>query len=167
MLALTFGMQMKGLVGYVDADGATQKHRCTITGFAFLIDRGVILWRSKKQELIMLSTAKSEYIAAMHATKEALWLHQLIGEMFQPLSCPTTLYSNNQSAITLTCDGSYHAHMKHIDIHYHFIHFSVENGSISFPYCPLTNMIADTLTKALPSIKAKYFAFELGLHLSV
>ena len=115
----------------------------------------------------MLSTAESEYVATMHAAKEALWLCRLIGEMFQPLSCPMTLYGNNQSTITLTHDGSYHTRTKHIDIHYHFIRFSVENGSISFLYCSLTNMIADTLTKALPSIKAKHFALKLGLHLSV
>ena len=115
----------------------------------------------------MLSTAEFEYVTTMHAAKEALWLHRLIGKMFQPLSCPMTLYGDNQSAIMLTCDGSYHAHTKHIDICYHFIHFSVKNGSISFLYCPSTNMIADTLTKALPSIKAKHFTFELGLHPSV
>ena len=115
----------------------------------------------------MLSTAESEYVAAMHATKEAIWLRRLISKMFQPLMHPTTLYSDNQSAIALTHDGSYHACTKHIDICYHFIHFSVENGSISFLYCPSTDMIVDTLTKALPSIKAKHFAHELGLHPSV
>ena len=87
--------------------------------------------------------------------------------MFQPLMRPMTLYGDNQSAIALTHDGSYHTRMKHIDIHYHFIHFSVKNGSISFLYCPSTDMIVDTLTKALPSIKAKHFAHKLGLHLSV
>ena len=160
-------MQMKGLVGYVNVDGTMQEHQHTITGFAFLIDGGVILWGLKKQELIMLSTAESKYVTAMHTTKEALWLHRLIGKMFQPLSHPMTLYGNNQSTIVLTHDSSYHARMKHIDICYHFICFSVENGSISFLYCPSTNMIADTLTKALPSIKAKHFTFELGLHPSI
>jgi len=64
-------------------------------------------------------------------------------------------------------NGSYHARTKHIDIPYHFIRFSVENSSISFLYCPSMDMIADTLIKALPSIKAKHFVHELGLHLSV
>ena len=76
-------------------------------------------------------------------------------------------YGNNQSAIALTRDGSYHARTKHIDIRYHFMRFSVENGSISFLYCPSSDIIADTLTKALPSIKAKHIAHELGLHPSV
>ena len=157
-------MQMQGLVGYTDADGATQEHRHAIMGFAFLIDGGVILWGSKKQELITLFTAKSEYVAATHATKEAIWLQRLIGKMFRPLQHPTILYGDNQSAITFTKDGSFHTCTKHIDIQYHFICFSVENRHICFLYCPTNNMVADTLTKALPSTKAKHFTFELGLH---
>ena len=124
----------------------------------------MILWGSKKQELVTLSTAESKYVAATHATKEALWLRHLIGEMFRPLTQPTTLFGNNQSAIALTLYGSYHAHMKHIDICYHFIHFIVEDGSIRFLYCPMNDMVADTPSKALSSIKAKHFAQELGLH---
>ena len=163
-LALTFGTRASGLVGYVDVDGATQEHRRAITGFAFLIDGGAILWGSKKQELVTLSTAESEYVAAMHATKEALWLCQLIGEIFRPLVHPIVLYGNNQSAIALTKNGSYHARTKHIDIWYHFIRFTIEEGSFRFIYCPTGNMVADTLIKALPSIKAKHFMQELGLH---
>ena len=157
-LALTFGTQVQGLVGYVDTDGATQEHRRAITGFAFLVDGGAILWGSKKQELVTLSTAESEYVAATYAAKEALWLQHLIGEMLGPLTQPTILFGDNQSAIALTCDGSYHTCTKHIEICYHFIRFTVEDGSIHFLYCPSNDMVADTLTKALPSIKAKHFA---------
>lgn len=166
-LTLTYGTQTKGLVGYVDADGATQEHQRAITGYAFLIDGGAILWGLKKQELITLSTAKSKYVAATHAAKEALWLHQLIKEVFCPLTHPTTLYGDNQSAIALMHNGSFHACMKHIGLHYHFIHFTVEEDSIHFVYCPTGDMITNTLTKALPSVKAKHFTFELGLCPSV
>jgi len=105
---LTFSTQTRGLVGYADADGAMQEHRHAITGFTFLIDGGVILWRLKKQELITLSTAESEYVATTHTTKEAIWFQCLIGKMFCPLCHPTILYGNNQSAIALTKDGSFH-----------------------------------------------------------
>jgi hypothetical protein len=110
---------------------------------------------------------EAEYVAATHAAKEALWLRRLIGEVFRPLDKPTMLYCDNQSAIVLTKDGTYHARMKHIDIHYHFIHFSVENNSISLIYCPTDSMVADTLTKALLNAKAKHFAVELGLRIIV
>ena len=76
---------------------------------------------------------------------------------------PTPLHSDSQSAIALTKDGSYHTRTKHIDIQYHFIHFIVDNGSLRLLYCPTEDMIADTLTKALPSVKVKHFTASLGL----
>ena len=111
----------------------------------------------------MLSMTEAEYVASTHAAKEALWLRHLIGEIFEPLRNPTTLFNDNQSTIVLTKDGNYHARTKHIDIHYHFIHFSISDGSIRLLYCPTDSMVADALTKALPSSKAKHFASELGL----
>ena len=78
---------------------------------------------------------------------------------------PTTLFSDNQSAIALTKDHQYHPGTKHIDIRFHFIHWIIENGSIHLIYCPTEDMLADTLTKALPSPKVKHFAVELRLAL--
>ncbi|KIM63278.1 hypothetical protein SCLCIDRAFT_52682, partial [Scleroderma citrinum Foug A] len=47
---------------------------------------------------------------------------------------------------------------------YHFIRFVVDSGSFLLLYCPTADMTVDTLTKALPSVKAKHFAAALGLH---
>jgi hypothetical protein len=75
------------------------------------------------------------------------------------------LHGDNQSAIALAYSdvGQFHARTKHIDIRYHFIRYVIENGSIRLVYCPTQDMVADTLTKALPSAKAKHFATALGL----
>ena len=72
--ALGYGTKVKGLEGFTDVDGATQEHRHAITGYTFLIDGGAISWSFKKQEIVTLSTTKSEYVAATHAAKEAIWL---------------------------------------------------------------------------------------------
>ena len=149
--------------GYVDADGASQELRRAISGFVFLVDGGAVSWSSKKQELVTLSTTEAEYVAATHAAKEAIWIQQLIGEIFRPLTMPTILYSDSKSAIVLTKDGHYHAHTKHIDIHYHFIRYIIEAETIKLIYCPTDEMTADTLTKALPNVKAKNFTTALGL----
>jgi hypothetical protein len=161
---LVYGTTKDGLEGYTDADGSSQEHRHAISGYVFLINGGAISWSSKKQELVTLSTAESEYVAATHAAKEALWLRRLMEEVFQPITKPITLHCDSQSAIALTKDGSYHARTKHIDIRYHFIRFVVQNGSISLIYCPTEQMTADILTKALPNTKVKHFAAGLGLH---
>jgi hypothetical protein len=151
-------------VGYVDADGASQDHRRAISGYVFMVDGGAVSWSSKKQELVTLSTTEAKYVAATHAAKEAVWLRRLLTELFESINTPTTLFSDSKSAITLANDGHYHARTKHIDICYHFIrYYIVEAGTIKLVYCPTDDMTADTLTKALPSVKAKHFASALGL----
>jgi hypothetical protein len=137
--------------------------RHALSGYAFLINGGAISWSTKRQEIISLSTTESEYVAATYAAKEALWLHSLISQFFDTTLEPTTLFSDNQSAIALTKDHQFHARTKHIDVRFHFIRWIVENGSLRLVYCPTNDMVADTLTKALPSPKVKHFAKELGL----
>ena len=119
--ALTYGGEKQGLTGYTDADGASQDHRRAISGYAFFIDGGAVSWSSRKQELVTLSTAEAEYVAATHAAKEGIWLRQLIGELFSPIDNPTPLYCDNQAALTLATTDNFHARTKHIDIRYHFI----------------------------------------------
>ena len=42
-------------------------------------------------------------------------------EVFGELTSPTTLFSDNQAAIALTCNHQYHPWTKHIDMHYYWI----------------------------------------------
>ena len=158
-----YGGEKRGLVGYVDADGASQEHRRVISGYVFLVDGGAVSWSSKKQELVTLSTTEADYVAATHAAKEAIWIRRLIGEIFRPLRMPTTLFSDSKSAIALAKDGHYHACTKHFDIRYHFIRYIIEAETVKLIYCPTDEMTADTLTKALLNVKAKNFANALGL----
>ena len=102
-------------------------------------------------------------MAATYAAREALWLYSLLLQLFKINSEPVTLFSDNQSAIVLMKDHQYHAHTKHIDIHFHFIHWIVKNGSLQLVYCPTNEMIANTLSKALPSPKFKHFTAKLEL----
>jgi hypothetical protein len=78
----------------------------------------------------------------------------------------STFFSDNKSAIALSKDHQYHARTKHIDIRYHFIRWIIKNGSIRLVFCPTDDMIANTLTKPLPNVKAKHFATELGLRVA-
>jgi len=162
-LKLTYGGVRSVLTGYADVDGSMAEGRKVISGYAFLIDGGAVSWSSKRQEIVSLSMTESEYVAATHAVKEALWLRSFIGELFAPLTDPITLFSDNQSAIALTKDHQYHTRTKHIDIRFHFIRWIIEEGKLHLIYCPTVDMVADTLTKVLPSPKVKHFAVELGL----
>ena len=131
----------RGQKGYIGVRFSYQR-RC----------RFLVRWR---QKIISLATTESEYIAATHAAKEALWLCSLITQLFEVDLAPTVLFCDNQSAIELTKDHQYHSRTKHTDIRFHFIRWIV--------YCPTDEMLADALTKLLPSAKVKHFAARLGL----
>jgi hypothetical protein len=163
-LWLSYGKTKRVVEGYTNADGSMTKDRRAITGYVFLINGGAVSWSSKHQEIVSLSTTESKYVAATHSMKEAIWLCSLLSEIFKPIKHPTTLFSDNQAAIALMRDHQYHSCMKHIDMCYHFIHWVIEQGSLCLIYCPTSDMVVDTLTKALPSAKVKHFAAGLGLY---
>jgi hypothetical protein len=163
-MKLTFGTQTNGLTGYTDADWASQDHRHSTSGYIFLIDGGAISWSSKKQPVVALSSTEAEFIAATHAAKELMWIRFIVGEIARPLTSPTTLYCDNQSAIALTRDGVYHARSKHIDVRFMFIRDAASRDLIKLDYCPTNEMTADIFTKALARPKFEYFTANCGLH---
>jgi len=161
--ALTYGTEQHELQGYTDTDGASQEHRHTISRYMFIIDGGAVSWSSWKQELVTLSTAEAEYVVAMHAAKECIWLHRLTGKLFPLLHTQTMLFYNNQAALKLATDNNYHACTKHINIHFHFIQQVITSGAINMVYCPTNDMMADILTKVLPCWKVMCHSLGLGL----
>jgi len=68
------------LQGYVDADWEGDVHgRRSTTRFTSTVSGGPVALASKRQSAVATSTAEAEYEAAAMATKEALWLHELLG----------------------------------------------------------------------------------------
>ncbi|CAJ2637049.1 unnamed protein product [Trifolium pratense] len=63
------------LLGYSDSDwaGCVDDMRST-SGYCFTLGSGVFSWCSKKQEVIAQSTAEAEYIAAVAAVNQTLWI---------------------------------------------------------------------------------------------
>ena len=137
--------------------------RGAISGYVYLINNGAVSWSSKQQKLVTLSTTELKYIGLTHATKEAIWIRSFLMEVLGWPDDPLLLYSDNQSAIALAKDDRFHTRTKHIDIRFHFIRYAVAEGKIQLEFCPTEDMVADALTKALPSLKVKHFASSMGL----
>jgi hypothetical protein len=124
-----------------------------------------VSWSCKKQLIMTLSSAEAKYITLMHALKDILWIHKLLTELscIFSFSMPTTLFCDNQGAIQLSHDSTFHGHTKHIDIHFHFIQQTISSGHITPKYCPTSDMVADMFTKSLATNKFKKFQELLGL----
>eukprot|EP00253_Pinus_taeda_P030504 PITA_30504 len=92
-----------------------------VRGYVFTLGSRPITWACKKQGAISLSSAEAEYRGVVEASKEALWLRQILLEFGFQQQHPTTLWCDNQSVIQLCKDPVQHQRSKHIEMHTHFI----------------------------------------------
>ena len=81
---------------------------------------------SKRQSVVALSTTKAEYIAATHASKEAVWLQRLCSSMGL-VQQAIRIDCDSQSEIFLAKNPAYHSKTKHIDVQNHFVRDMVED----------------------------------------
>ena len=73
-----------------------------MSGYIFCLGSNVIVWSSKKQKTVTLSSAEAEYIAATDAVCEAIWLRRLLSDLQQKIEEPTVICCDNMSAIAMT-----------------------------------------------------------------
>jgi hypothetical protein len=67
------------LFGYFNADwGGDVDQSKSILGYAFLLNDIAILWRSKKQSCIALSTIEVDYVACSTTTQDVVWLKNFL-----------------------------------------------------------------------------------------
>nr|GEY62953.1 hypothetical protein [Tanacetum cinerariifolium] len=73
------------------------------TGYVFILNGGVVNWKSAKQSIFATSSAKAEYIAAFDASKEAVWVRKFISGLgvVPTIKEPISMYCYNTEAISI------------------------------------------------------------------
>ena len=74
-----------------------------------------------------------------------------------------TVYNDNQSCISLSRNPTFHAGMKHVKIHHHFVDEKIDEGKIDLVFCRTQDMVADVLTKGLTREKHSQFKEMMGI----
>ena len=71
-----------GVIRYVDLDfpGDLDK-RISLTIYVFTIKGCAISWKATLHTTVGFSTIEAEYMAIIEASKEAIWLRELLGEV--------------------------------------------------------------------------------------
>ncbi|CAI7820594.1 unnamed protein product [Closterium sp. NIES-53] len=118
--------------------------------------------QSSKQELIALSSAEAEYIALCSATKEGLYLRELLEEAKLAQLPSFSLFCDNQSAIRIANKNGFANRTKHIALRYFFVKDEIEKGRLERSYYPTSEMAADYLTKKLGKSKLEYCMLLAG-----
>ena len=94
-------------------------------------------------------------MAATETAKQAIWLQELLGEIFKHVCDKVTIRIDNKSAIALTKNHVFHGRSKHIHARFHFIRECIEKNMVSVEHIAGVMQKADILTKALGRLKFK------------
>ncbi|SOV04850.1 uncharacterized protein UDID_17211 [Ustilago sp. UG-2017a] len=145
------------------ASDATIQRRST-SGSVALVYGNPVAWKSATQKCVSLSAVEAEFIAATEATREVLFLKQLLRSIGIATGTPT-IYSDNTGCIQVSKDPAQHWKLKHIDTKYHFVRNNVQEGRVQIKYVDTTRNLADVLTK--PIGKQAMQQARSGLHLQM
>ena len=151
------------LIGYLDADFAGCKvERKSTSDTCHFLGHSLVSWHSKKQNLVALSTAEAEYIAASLCCAQILWMKQTLTDfnlIFEhvPIKC------DNSSAINISKNLVQHSRTKHIEIRHHFLKDHAQKGDITLEFVSTKDQLADIFTKPLSEEQFVDIRRQLGV----
>lgn len=164
---LTFSGQLTDLQGYTDADWAGDLDtRRSTNGYTFNIGSGAISWSAKRQMAVALSSCESEFMGQTQAIKEAIWLKNFLAQVHaERYKGPTAtiLFCDNQGAMALARNPTFHGRSKHMGIQLNWQREQVDRGEVELQYTPTEKQVADGMTKALPKDRFLTFRKALGV----
>ncbi|KAF1317030.1 hypothetical protein FI667_g15081, partial [Globisporangium splendens] len=158
------GKDKSRLTAYSDAGWASNADdRRSISGVILIVNGGPVVYKSKAQKSVALSSSEAEYMAASLCAQEIMWTRALLADLQAMQDKPTTLFEDNQGAIALTKNMGYQRRAKHIDIRYHFVREKVKAQHIDVRYVETERQLADILTKALPTKRFEFLRLACGI----
>jgi Reverse transcriptase (RNA-dependent DNA polymerase) len=149
---------------FTDADwaGSITDRRSTSGYFSF-VGGNLVTWRSKKQVVVALSSAETEFRGIAKGVCELLCLKKLMNELDFESGEPMVLFCDNKAAIDMSHNPVQHDRTKHVEIDRHFIKEKIESKTIKIPYVRSEEQLADILTKAVSSKDFTTILDKLGM----
>ncbi|XP_019101919.1 PREDICTED: uncharacterized protein LOC109133345 [Camelina sativa] len=152
------------LRGFSDADwGGCPDNRRSHTGYAIFIGQSLVSWKSKKQQVVSMSSAESEYRAMSMITKELLWFTYILKALRVLFPLPAYLYCDNTAALYIASNSVYHERTKHIEFDCHKVREAIEDGILKTMFVRTNHQLADVLTKALHPIPFQEIMRKMGV----
>nr|GFA61781.1 retrovirus-related Pol polyprotein from transposon TNT 1-94 [Tanacetum cinerariifolium] len=83
--------------------------------FLFMMNGGVVDWKSFKQSTTAMSSMEAEYIATAEAAMEAIWIRKFISGLgvVPSIDKPMDMYYDNTCAITIADEPGVQKGAKH------------------------------------------------------
>lgn len=148
---------------WADSDWANLKDRKSVSGCVIKFGNSLIGWRSKKQNLIALSSTEAEFCALSELCRDLEFYKCLAQEMYEKAITPITVWGDNQPCLKLAQNGQFKGRTKHLDIRFQNVCQTVKAGIVKLNYCPSHENQADGFTKPLGFQRHENFCEEMGL----
>jgi hypothetical protein len=114
---------------YTDSDWAGDKDNWhSVSGYAIFLSDTVILWKSKLQKPLELSSSEAKYYGMSEAAKDVKFVAIILEAIGIEIELPITMYCDNVGAIFMAENATATARTKHVDARYHFVREYVESG---------------------------------------
>lgn len=126
--------------------------RKSVSGYIVLLGNSPLIWKSKKQETISLSSAEAEYRALRKVVGELVWLKKIFEELTVPIPTPFDVYCDSQLSLHINRNPVFHERTKHIEVDSYFMRNLLQADLISLHHVGSDNQLADILTKTLTGI---------------
>ena len=122
------------------------------SGYIYLLDGGVISWKSVKQSIVASSTMETKFVACYEASNHGIWLRNFVTglRIMDGIERPLKLFCDNKSVVLYSNNNKSLTKSKFIDIKFLVVKEMVQSGLISIEHIGTNSMIADPLTKGLP-----------------
>jgi len=112
---------------------------------------GPISGKSRRQDNVSLSTSEAKFVAASQAGKEALYLRETLKDFGYQQQNATEVYEDNLACVAMSENPVRQIFSRHIDIRRYFVRELVKAGFVKLIPLRTHKMVADALTKSLPS----------------
>jgi hypothetical protein len=133
---------------YCDSDWASDvDNRRSISGFVIFVMGCPVLWRSKQQSSVALSSTEAEYMALSAAAKEIKFIYQVLTSMGIKVELPIIVKVDNVGAIFMAENATSTNRTRHISAHYHFVREYIFDGFIRIQFCRSDENKSDPFTK--------------------
>jgi len=116
---------------FTNSDYASDVKTCvSVMGFCIFLLGVPISWQSKSQRSVTLLSSKAKFVALSEAAKEVKFIVQIMQLIGIKVKLLVITQVDNVGAIFMAENLTTNQHMKHVDIHYHFVCEFIEDGFI-------------------------------------
>ncbi|WKA13210.1 hypothetical protein VitviT2T_030537 [Vitis vinifera] len=131
--------------------------------FGYRQSGNLVIWKSKKQNVVARSSVEAEFRGMALGLCEALWLRLLLQDLGYLSRQPIRLFCDNKAACDIAHNPVQHDRTKHVEVDRFFIKEKLDDKIVELPNIRSEDQLADILTKVVSSQVFSKFLDKLGM----